>query len=909
MEKEPINQIAESIIRHINYEKEDNYTNRAIGRVKVDFDREKDLLIWLTNKEDLGGYQRDEDITGTARGTISGDRTTYRGDGKVVYKNQPLGNLLIMNKGLCNCRSPKGDITLHIYNLSKYNPVVKNDNTVDAEEVIIEFEDGEILQYRSLREILEKLRIVTKEIKEKEDELAKEKDEKQILELREEIAQKNSEREQLKSQLQNFIRTFAYLRNQPIPDSEQEKIKSSNIYSKSLVINGGPGTGKTTILIQRIKFLTTNSILQFPVKFTEIQKELILDENKSWIFFSPSHLLSLFLKNAMTEEGLKASDERVKVWADHKRDLCKYYKLINTDTKRPFLNLSISNLPENVTYYKTDSKTIKSLLQGFETFLFKYYREKFEKIITIEIKPFSWRLFGEKIKRTLIDKKDFSEVKDLLFLFYNLRESYNKECQDNLTGYKAILEKVALKIASNIIIENSRINELEAILLEWFKKETEPTETEDEEEIEEEVFEEQEIEEKVFDFQTNLLRKIKLLVRKHALKLYDQNVRFTKNDNILTEKIPEIKAQDEYNEIGQLAFLKKHFERLLKGIEANVLREIHLVYKQFRKEALKSYLSKSGNEILKGILKDKNRRIHPDEQAFLLYQINKINREFAKNFKNRFNESNHNYVIAFKNNMKPVIGIDEATDFSIIDLICIHSFRHVEIASVNFSGDIMQRMTSHGLKRWKDLKQLIPDIQVKDLKKSYRQSSSLLKIASKIYHHSTGLHPEFTSHLKSIEAEPQPLIYLNTEDGDKINWIAERILEIYKSYGDMIPSIAIFLRSDEQLDSFARKLSGHSSLEDVDIKVKACKEGLVLGDKNTVRVFALKYIKGLEFEAVFFHNIDDIIHVEAGKDLLDKYLYVGLSRAAVYMGITASDNFKGRYEYLNELFNEGDWRV
>ena len=155
MEKEPINQISESILRHISYEKEENFTNRAIGRVKIDYDKDQDLVVWITNKEDHGGYKKDTDITGKARDTIDGDRTTYRGDGKVVYKNQPFGNLLIMNKGVCACKTPQGNVKLYIYNLSKYQPVVKNDNSVDAEEAIIEFEDGEIFQYRSLRDLLD----------------------------------------------------------------------------------------------------------------------------------------------------------------------------------------------------------------------------------------------------------------------------------------------------------------------------------------------------------------------------------------------------------------------------------------------------------------------------------------------------------------------------------------------------------------------------------------------------------------------------------------------------------------------------------------------------------------------------------------------------------------------------------
>lgn len=43
-------------------------------------------------------------------------------------------------------------------------------------------------------------------------------------------------------------------------------------------------------------------------------------------------------------------------------------------------------------------------------------------------------------------------------------------------------------------------------------------------------------------------------------------------------------------------------------------------------------------------------------------------------------------------------------------------------------------------------------------------------------------------------------------------------------------------------------------------------------------------IKGLQFEAVFFVNVDDLAVREP--DLFGKYLYVGATRAATYLGLT-----------------------
>jgi hypothetical protein len=49
-------------------------------------------------------------------------------------------------------------------------------------------------------------------------------------------------------------------------------------------------------------------------------------------------------------------------------------------------------------------------------------------------------------------------------------------------------------------------------------------------------------------------------------------------------------------------------------------------------------------------------------------------------------------------------------------------------------------------------------------------------------------------------------------------------------------------------------------------------------------VFDVEHIKGLEFEAVFFVGLDRL--ATAKPELFDKYLYMGTTRAAMYLGLT-----------------------
>src|SRR5690606_15750431 len=188
----------------------------------------------------------------------------------------------------------------------------------------------------------------------------------------------------------------------------------------------------------------------------------------------------------------------------------------------------------------------------------------------------------------------------------------------------------------------------------------------------------------------------------------------------------------------------------------------------------------------------------------------------------RYDNLSHSYINAHKTNCKPVIGIDEATDFSLIDLLAINSFGHPSISSVTLSGDVMQRMTNGGLKSWEDYITLNPTTERKDLEVSYRQSPTLLSLAQQIYEKSTGEKASYKSYIEKDEAEPKPLMIVSEDEEEKLNWIAERIIEIYKAYGETIPSIAIFLPDENSLESFASKLGIIDTLADVGIFVKAC---------------------------------------------------------------------------------------
>ena len=893
--KEKIEDIAKSIKRHRDLEISVGATNNAVGRSMTLYHKEEQQF-WLINKQaTVVQFQRD--LHGNIiPETGFTETTTYKGDGFPVPRDSKLGGLLIQfHDGKHKYQTPQGEISIEIFKRASYNPSIYDGEY--ATDILIKLAgDSKTHSFQNISKILS-LQIEIDKEKEKLEHAT----DQEAQQLIQRIADKEAEMKSYLDKAQGFIRKYAELRYQPILDPIQESIKRSKIFDGSLIINGGPGTGKTTSLIQRIKFLISPSIEEYTT-LNQSQKDILFNQKTSWIFYSPNELLALFLRNSMKMEELTADTERVKVWGSHKNELVKAYKLVDTATKRPFL---IYNKSQGKSLFVNNPKNIQEIVSGLNKFYLDFQKDKLNKVSEIDVSQFKWKNTGLSIQKYLNDKKNVKNIDDLIRLFLNLNETYKAESDKIAEEYSSLIKQVAGRIQVIITKDSARATALADILNQWknSNQDTEEEDDDDDTEIELEDFEEKE-EQTAFDFERELFTKLKSLCRKQALKKFDKNTKFSKRDRELLKLIPEVEQQNEYDQIGQTAFFKKFFERIIKGVIANVLREIPMTYKKHRREQLTTKNKNWDLQILDELVKkDKNSRIHSDEQALLLLFTNSVCFSLSKGFQRQFNSINHPYLNSFKANCKPVIGIDEATDFSIIDLLAINSFRHPQLSSVTLSGDIMQRMTNDGLTSWEDFSNVVAGTERKDLEVSYRQSPTLLSLAQSIYEKSTGNKANYKSYIEKDAAEPKPLILVSDDEDEKLNWIAERIIEIYKAYGDSIPSIAIFLPNENQLEGFANKLGNLDTLSDVGILVKACRNGQILGDKNTVRIFSIDKIKGLEFEAVFFHNLDELQNQHLSSDLLLKYLYVGLSRATFYLGLTVAEELNSDLNFILENFD------
>lgn len=182
----------------------------------------------------------------------------------------------------------------------------------------------------------------------------------------------------------------------------------------------------------------------------------------------------------------------------------------------------------------------------------------------------------------------------------------------------------------------------------------------------------------------------------------------------------------------------------------------------------------------------------------------------------------------------------------------------------------------------------------------YRQSARLKVLANAL---ATGTTIPSGTMGTTTEDEPAPLLMENISDHRLGSWLAERILEIERSVG-RLPSIAVFVDGEHCIDPLLASVA--PLLSDHNVRIVGCRDGRDVGNVQEVRVFDIQHIKGLEFEAVFFVAIDAL--AERLPDLFEKYLYVGITRAATFLGVTCKHALPPSLEFLRPLFSDGNWR-
>ena len=366
----------------------------------------------------------------------------------------------------------------------------------------------------------------------------------------------------------------------------------------------------------------------------------------------------------------------------------------------------------------------------------------------------------------------------------------------------------------------------------------------------------------------------------------------------LSEGIPNISSEDIeaalFPEIPELiSGLRREVRDLIESLALRRLFEaIPRTYQDYRQspEVQERFFDPKSDEQIR------ERKISGPEQDLLLYH----SLEFVRSLEDILPgglEGVPQSIRSLMGRMCSIVAIDETTDFSPLEVACMERFAFPNRGGVTLSGDLMQRVTRQGLKAWDELDELSTGFVSRELAVSYRQTARLFAVAKDLYQHVTGLEATFQSAFSLRPEDPAPLAVKVGKDLTVDAWLSERIEEIFNLCG-RLPTIAILVPSGDDVDVLRQKLQ--TRLQPMDFQVDGSRDGNNLGDAARVRISPVEFIKGLEFEAVFYVGIDRMSEIH--KELIEKYLYVGLSRARSFLGVAYERQFPQRLQCVESHF-------
>ena len=755
--KEDIYDIGMAIQRHIEKEKVNFTRVPAIGRAYCSLDstykgKEVARQFWVV---------------------IGDTRKTLQTDGTVVHRDSKMGEVLTKyHSGTRNYTqmmiNPRREnyVKVTIHNRAIYRPDFST-----AHEITINI-DGDVNNYsfQRLSDLIgqqKKQKELLKKLQEEEERVRKQKEEARLaaekaaqekarkeeeerlheearrLEEEErkataEIAKLEKDIEESKSQIkqtQSFIRKDLALRDQHFLDIAQDDAKRSHLYDGvPIVIEGGPGTGKTTTMIQRLKFLISPQALEeYEAPLTEEQILAITDINvrdNNWLYFSPTDKLLLYLQANMQGEYLNANENNTTTLDNFRNKMLMAYKLRRPESDGPFKLYKMKGSEEQ-TLILNAQKAIKT----FEKFCISNITTILLNAYKLKTTDFSWHEQALSIKAYCKRAENVKDIDALIRLLNSLYDNERKSVSIIEMQLGDELGKKALFVKNKVDEDEPLKNKVVSLFEQW-RQETIITQDEDVDENSMDDAEDDEEDLSSISYDAKLYQQIKPILKKLGLQKYDSKQKLTKRQNDLYNIIKPYVDLVNTDLIGELSWFTKNFAFFCRGVESNLLNQIPRLYKLFRKKQIEQGNNVFNVKLLEKIQKkDGGKRLHPEELELIVGFVNNMLLGIYRKSHNRFDKMKNKYVEAYKENVKPVIGIDEATDYSVIDYYFMASFRHYEYSTLTLCGDIMQGLNDNGIKNWTQLKDFVlPDLEVVELKTSYRQLPSLLDMSKQMYY-------------------------------------------------------------------------------------------------------------------------------------------------------------------------------
>ncbi|WP_370884375.1 ATP-binding domain-containing protein [Enterobacter cloacae complex sp. 2015409] len=680
------------------------------------------------------------------------------------------------------------------------------------------------------------------------------------------------------------------LRDQPILDQYQDEIFRRPIDNRLLIL-GPPGTGKTTTLIRRLgQKLDTAYLDEGEQRLVEtIASAQGIAHTNNWLMFTPTELLKQYLKEAFAREGVPASDQRIRTWQDYRRELARnvFGVLRRASGSGTFV------LKDGLTSM-TDAALERPIqwFDDFDEWQRKAYVQELHEAATLlhDAKTPDVLSLGARLQDILSRAADGA----LAAMFGSLSVEIAK-VQALVSSLKEGSD-AKIKAALNLQLKRNRafLDELARMIDSLQQGQA----TEEDDQDDPDADEEEDITASRTG-RTSALNAYMQAVRAQARAAASKRTvsKTSRNGKIIEWLGERSLTEADRVEVGASLLVQASARRFVNPVK-RYLEGIPKRYRAFRRERqpANTWYRHEGFEA---------RDIHPLELDIVLLAILRA----AGDLLSRPNVQRDIDSPAWSS-LQPILGhycnqilVDEATDFSPIQLASMAALTHPRLRSFFACGDFNQRLTTWGARSADDLKWVFADFDIKEITVSYRQSKQLNDLARAMIRAVGGTeqNASLPAHMDSMGVAPALLEHATNAE-TIVGWLADRIREIERFVGQL-PSTAIFVNTEDDVAPLADALN--ITLAEHNIQVIACREGQAVGQESNVRIFDIQHIKGLEFEAVFFVSIDQLATLHPA--LFDKYLYVGTTRAATYLGVTCQGSLPSAIESLRPHFCQ-DWQ-
>lgn len=677
------------------------------------------------------------------------------------------------------------------------------------------------------------------------------------------------------------------LRDQPVLDRFQDEIFRLPI-DISLAVLGPPGTGKTTTLIRRLgqKLDLDNMQPSEVAVITRVTDNRREPHSRSWLMLTPTELLRHYVKEAFAREGIAASDQRIRTWATVRRDLARNcFNVLRTGTGGGTF-IQRENEPS------ISSAAVADTIGWFEDFqdwqIARFWRDLSEAAEVLKgsdrsnLAALGARLVTatQRVAATTGPSAILSLVKlaiDVRAALEQLRAESNAE----------------LRLALNTQLRQNPafVDEL-AAFMDTVAEGGEDAETEEDPESEDEEEERQPQTRRgaaIIAYNSAL----RAQARGHTARRRPTRGRAAQILRWLKDRgLPEAKIEV----VGESLALQRALRRFSNPVRTliNGTPQRYRAFRRTRRGEDRWYTQHQAG-----------RYINPLEVDLVLLAMLHASTTLLRNARvqRALDDPSYAVLTATSAQFRNQILVDEATDFSPVQLACMAALATPSVESFFVCGDFNQRITNWGARTEEELRWVRNDIDIRQVVIAYRQSRQLHDFARLLVEISGGLtnSASLPEHVDNEGVAPALATEMSSME-DSVRWLATRIVEIETALKpNPLPSIAVLVNEEDAVIPIADLLN--ATLEEHNLRAVACVNGQMIGQDNEVRVFDVQHIKGLEFEAVFFLGIDRL--AEREPELFDKYLYVGATRAATYLGLTCEGDLPARISRLQPMFGSG----